>query len=224
VKALWQRYTTWFDQRAQRERVILAVAILGSVLLLGVDYWAGPALKEARTLAAQAQQNSRTAADMEAQAAQLQVQLKDPDAALRAELEQVKRRLADQEPRFRDVARSLVSAAEMPAFLESLLARNQGVQMVSLRTLPPKPVIEREPPKTAAAAAPPGAEANIYKHGMQIRLSGSFRELVGYLADLEKAPQQVIWGAMDLSVAEYPRAVLSLTVYTISLDKAWLTL
>ncbi|MCK9284930.1 MAG: hypothetical protein M0P39_11665 [Rhodocyclaceae bacterium] len=223
---LWRKYQAWFDRRAPRERSILALTILGSILLLGVDYWAGPAFSEVRKLGAQAKQNRQTANELEAQIPLLQMQVKDPDASTRLSLDQLKKQIAEQEPRFRNVERSLVAANKMPEFLESILARNRALQLVSLHTLPPVPVIERAQSGEKKPAAMPaaGAEANLYKHGVEIRLAGSYRDLIAYLSELEKAPQQVIWGAMDISVAEYPRTVLALTVYTLSLDKAWLTL
>jgi MSHA biogenesis protein MshJ len=44
-----------------------------------------------------------------------------------------------------------------------------------------------------------------------------------YLTELEKMPTQMFWGEAGLSVEKYPNAVLTLTLYTLSLDKAWLT-
>jgi MSHA biogenesis protein MshJ len=35
--------------------------------------------------------------------------------------------------------------------------------------------------------------------------------------------EQVFWGGIELSVAEYPQSVLKLTIYTLSLEKSWLT-
>jgi MSHA biogenesis protein MshJ len=33
----------------------------------------------------------------------------------------------------------------------------------------------------------------------------------------------MFWGEVSLSVEKYPDAVMTLTVYTLSLDKTWLT-
>jgi len=44
-----------------------------------------------------------------------------------------------------------------------------------------------------------------------------------YLAELEKLPSHMFWGEASLSVEHYPEAVLTVTVYTLSLDKTWLT-
>jgi len=47
--------------------------------------------------------------------------------------------------------------------------------------------------------------------------------MLNYLAALEKMPAQMFWGEISFSVDKYPDAVLTLTLYTLSLDKTWLT-
>ena len=53
-------------------------------------------------------------------------------------------------------------------------------------------------------------------------MTGSYLDLLAYLKDLEKLPNQMYWGKLDLTVAAYPQVTLKLSVYTLSLDPAWL--
>lgn len=226
LKAYWQRYHAWFAARQPRERAIVALAVLGGILFLGYSYAIEPALlasrRDARSAAAAHAATSQATAAAEA----LAKQNLDPDAPLRAELQRIQGQMADQSRSFEAVDRSLVPPAKVPALLESLLARSRTLQLVSLRTLPPSPVIERKAAKgegaTASANVP--AAPNLFKHGVEIRIAGTYADLLGYLDSLESAPQRLIWGRMDLAVAEYPRSVLTLTVYTLSLEKSWLVL
>ena len=41
---------------------------------------------------------------------------------------------------------------------------------------------------------------------------------------LEKLQQKLLWGQLSYRVIEYPRAELTLTVYTLSPDRTWLAL
>ena len=66
-------------------------------------------------------------------------------------------------------------------------------------------------------------EGPLYKHGVEITVVGSYADLLAYLVELEKMPQRVLWNSVKLTVEDYPRARLTLTVYTLSLDKAWLS-
>ena len=63
---------------------------------------------------------------------------------------------------------------------------------------------------------------NIYRHGLEVRLAGSYADLLDYVAELERTPQRLLWGGMMLSVTTYPRSELTLTVYTLSRDRDWL--
>jgi len=53
-------------------------------------------------------------------------------------------------------------------------------------------------------------------------VSGSYLDLLAYLKDLEKLPNQLYWGKLDLNAAAYPQVTLKLSVYTLSLNLAWL--
>jgi len=124
----------------------------------------------------------------------------------------------------------MVSPARMRGFLEDLLARNRGIELLELKTLPPQPV--GAPAKTSVAAAsgvgvvPETAESNagIWQHGIELKLAGSYNDLFGYLSALEAMPQRLMWNSVSLTVEKYPRNVLVLRVYTLSLDKNWLVM
>lgn len=235
MKQAWQRYRAWFAARNRREQVIVFVAVLAGILMIGYTYGVEPALLGAARDARATGELAATSAANRQAAAALRAQGRDPDAAVRAELEQLRAQLAAQAERFQAVERSLVPPEKMGGLLESLLARSRGLQLVSLQTLPPTPVLEQKTAATAAPGAaakpasppPPAAaagEGGLYKHGVELKVSGTYAELVAYLAELESAPQRLIWGRLDLVAEQYPRSQMTLTVYTLSLESSWLIL
>jgi MSHA biogenesis protein MshJ len=46
--------------------------------------------------------------------------------------------------------------------------------------------------------------------------------LHSYLARLEALPWQLFWGKVTLDAGEHPKLRLTLTLHTLSLNKAWL--
>jgi MSHA biogenesis protein MshJ len=46
--------------------------------------------------------------------------------------------------------------------------------------------------------------------------------LLAYVRDLEQLPTQLYWASLELDAADYPKVAMKLTVYTLSLDRAWL--
>ena len=106
----------------------------------------------------------------------------------------------------------------------------------------PKTMAKTKPRLMACSAASrhpwPGAKApakeaqdkpaervfDLYRHGVEIRLEGSYDDLQVYMAQLEKLPQRLLWGELVYRVIDYPRAEIRLTLYSLSPDKAWLAL
>jgi MSHA biogenesis protein MshJ len=110
----------------------------------------------------------------------------------------------------------------MPALLEQMLKRNGRLQLVAMNTLPVTPFIEQAADATIAQAPVAGQERQMYKHGVQITVRGSYADLLQYLTALEKLPTRMFWGVAKMNVVQYPSVELTLTLYTLSLDKTWL--
>ena len=58
-------------------------------------------------------------------------------------------------------------------------------------------------------------------HGVEVVVEGRYLDLVAYLERLERQPWDLFWGSTQL-YADYPRSRLKLTLYTLSLERAWL--
>lgn len=218
--ALWQRYVAWFGARNSRERAIVAAAALFLIVYPAYLYVIEPALLATSRLAAQAQQQRGLAAQLQSQIPVLQAQARDPDTALKKTLDDLARQIAKQEPRFKAVEQTVVPASQVAELLERLLARNSALQLVSLRSLPPAALLERKPGQDAKA----GPLANVYSHGIEIAVSGSYADLLAYLDQIERSPQRVLWGKLALDASDHSHIVMTLTLNTLSLDQAWLAL
>ena len=72
----------------------------------------------------------------------------------------------------------------------------------------------------SAIAATVGVDALLV--GQVAKLEGSYQELTAYLERLEQAKPKLLWSSVSLSAEDHPRLVLTLTVYSLSLERAWL--
>lgn len=226
LKARWNEWASRFAALQQREKLMVAGAVLVVILFGGYSFWIEPAqLQKARLEKAIAQQQSEQQ--------QLQTQLAalakggDPDAANRVALEQLQQELVAAERDIRGFDRVLVTPAQAPQLLQTLLARHRGLSLVSLTTLPPQPLVPQraaqDDGKGAAKEAPRAASGtNIYKHGIEIKVAGGYHDLLAYVGELESGPQKLLWGGMRLAVQQHPLSELTLTVYTLSLEETWL--
>jgi len=226
MKALWLKLAGRYDALSTRERWMVAAALLGAILLLGSMLLIEPAMRRA-TLAERASAEQRQQlAGLQAQIVALQSPGRDPDVAARAELDGLKKQLGELGSRLTAMEGALVPPERMSGLLEDLIRRDSGLRLLSLRTLPVTPLLDKPGAKAPAgdkSAELPVPAAGLYKHGVEIRLEGGYLELAAYLARLEKSPQKLLWSNVSLSAEKHPKLVLTLTVFTLSLDRTWLT-
>lgn len=154
----------------------------------------------------------------------------NPNAALQSRLLAIKEQLNRVDLLLQEKQLQFISPHEIPQVLKAILLQNRKLQLVSLNNLPTEPLVEPILTDDAQSTGQvgssvqvqPDAELQIFKHGVEITVQGGYFDLLAYLDELEKIPSQMFWDHVSLSVNEYPSAVLTLTVYTLSLDKTWL--
>lgn len=227
--AAWQAK---FDALSLRERLMVAIAafaatyFLVDALLLGGWQRQNAGIKA--TLLEQRAESARTAAQVQEQ----QVRAgSHPDALARARIREIEQKIAAIDASLQSSSKQLVPPERMASLLEDLLKGNKRLQLVKLATLPAEALLAREPASGAAQAAEPMQAAaeqpagqNIFKHGVELTLRGNYFDMLDYLAQIEALPWQMYWGRLRLEARDYNHPVLTLTLYTLSLDKTWLTI
>jgi MSHA biogenesis protein MshJ len=219
MRQVWQQWVRRLDALSERERVLIFLAGLAVVLTVAYIAAIEPALKQRRVLSARMldQQAQLIAADAQKQAL-ARTLAQDPDAPVREQIAGKQRELSELDTQLAGLQRTLIGPDRMAVVLEQLIGPERGVRLVSLRNLPAAPLLDKG---DAAAPADKAAEQHVYKHGVEVVVEGSYASLLAYVARLEHQPWQVYWGKTVLS-ADYPKVVVALTLYTLSLDRAWL--
>ena len=225
MKETWNKYAARIDALVLRERLmVFGAAILVSVYLVFVLF-IEPAQKREKLLASQMRQQQTELQNLQQQAQLLGKRLSDPDEAARTRRTDLQSQIATIDNSLKSMQHSLVPAQRMNGLLQDMLARSPRLQLVSMRTLPLSTLVE----KRAGAADMPAADkqqlasdGNVFKHGVEVRLSGNYADLYDYLARLEGLPTRMFWSRVSLNAEDYPRVTLTVTIYTLSLDKAWL--
>ena len=229
MKQYWKKLAAHIDAMSLRERIIILVmavvvlAVLMNALLLA------PLLAQQARLSRQLKQDEVRIAAVHGQMEALaQARGNDPEAVKRARLQALKQQLAQMDEALRGMQKGLVQPEKMALLLEDILTRNGRLQLVSLKTLPAGGIAgsgEKAGEPQKDKPAPTAAEsALVYKHGVELVVRGGYADLLDYLTQLESLPWRMFWGGARLSVEEYPQATLTLTLYTLSLDKAWLSI
>lgn len=159
----------------------------------------------------------------------------DPDAQNKQRIAELQTQLQALKSAQSQLNVSLVSPEKMPALLRDLLSKNGKLKLIALNTLPPQNLVE-QPAKLAdgsnvqsapAQVAPNQVitqESTLFKHGVEITVEGRYLDLLEYVAAIENMHWHVLWNRAELSAKSFPNNQLKLTVYTLSLDKTWLSI
>ena len=211
---LLQKYADSIDAMALRERILFFATVALVVMTLLQVFLLNPVLSRRNQLSSQIAHQEEETKAMQAQI-QSMVGPRAPDqnALNRAKLEDLRKQMSQLDAQFERRQKQFVAPQMMTGMLESLIGKNRKLQLVSLRNLPGTSL--------STGAARGGHE--IYRHTVELRVKGGYFDLLDYLAALERMPQRVFWDGFELSAAQYPQSVLTLTVYTLSPEKSWLT-
>ena len=231
MKNWWRTYAIRIDAMSPRERAMVFLAAVAVPVFLLYILFIDPALTRVQALTAKMTQQQVELQALQIRMQALEKQRAEPDAAQVARRDDSKRRIAEIDATLKNLQSGLVPAQRMNALLQDVLKRNSRLQLIALSTLPVTPLVEKRiaGEKSAAAATAPKSpdkpavqSSNVFKHGVQITLKGSYVDLHDYLAGLEKLQWRMFWSRASLNADDYPRLTLTVTIYTLSLEKAWL--
>jgi MSHA biogenesis protein MshJ len=214
------------DGFSLRERVLVFAAAAFLVASLIDSVFLQPLLSKQKIVLGQVVQQQEKMKEVQAQMNSiLQAQQANANSPQRERIRVLRQQIAEGDEYLKSRRDKLVPPEKMAQLLEQVLNKNGHLQLVSLETLPVSLLIE--PPGDADSKAKEtvrldNLEKQIYKHGVKITVRGSYADLLQYLASLEKLPTQMFWGVAKMDVVQHPTAELSLTLYTLSLDKTWL--
>lgn len=212
-----RRLGTRIDAMSLRERTIMFVSLLVALFLLA-DQVLFPGLRvQQKRLEKQTSDQLVQLNTINDQIARIvRENTEDPDLALRERLGELKKRYAELEASSADITRGLVSPRDMTRMAQTLLRDNGALQLMKAENLPAEviPLLETD---KAATTGP-----SVYRHGLRLQVKGRYADIVRYLHTLERLNWRVMWGEVNLETRKYPVTTATLTLYTLSLDKAWI--
>jgi MSHA biogenesis protein MshJ len=237
MKQYWQQTVLKVDSLSLRERIILfslmsvVIICLFTVTVFDKQF---AHIKQLSRQISQARSDIDKARD---EVRQVLINYQDPDAGNRQRLKALQQELPAMRDSLIGLQKGLVSPDRMTLLLQDLIKGNVGLSLVSLKTLPVENLamqgltnltVSNAKEALAAAATAlvtkPEHTAAVYTHGVEIVVEGSYMEILDYINQLESMPWQLLWGKAKLEVKEYPTSTMTLTVYSLSLDRKWLNL
>ena len=226
MKQLYLKLSARIDALTLRERGMVFGAGAAAIVFVGYHLMLSPLFAKQAGLRARIAQQQNNIGGIDAEITQkLQAFAVDPDASGRARLAAIKTDIEAMGNGLRTMQKGLVAPDRIVPLLELILKSNGRLRLLSMKTLPVSSLND-----AARAAAGPDAAPIVkpsellYRHGVELSVRGNYLDMVNYMSALEAMPTQLFWGKAQLAVEEYPNARLTLTLYTLSLDRKWMKL
>ena len=212
-----QRYADRLDAMSLRERVLIFLAAAVVIVAIADSALFDPISRRQKVNSQRIHQQEDEIRTMQGQVqAYAQARTGDNANAKQQRLEKRKLELAALDRELAARRSELVPPERMAKMLYEIVKRNPDIELVSLRSLPATGLTQ-----SLMAILGSGGLA-LYRHGIEITVSGSYLKMLAYVSQLERLPAKIMWGNMELQAGAYPAVTLKITLYTLSPEKTWL--
>jgi len=117
--------------------------------------------------------------------------------------------LSEATARLHSQAAGLVPPQHMTRVIHDVLSREQGVTLISLRSLPSYALVEGDGP---------------YVHTVELTLQGHYLDVLTYLQALEGLSWHFYWQSLALDATHYPTTRVTVRLGTVSMSRDWIAL
>ena len=196
-----------------RERIIMT-GVLVFVFVGIVDFtMLQPNAKDRKKIESGLTSINNEMSALTGQIEKLELALKnDPNRLLAESIDSLVQKIGQVDSRIEQETGGMISPEKMPYVLGELLSEKSGLSVQSIETKSAVNILGEEEGKTSENPA-------IYQHGVELKLQGSFFQLMHYLEAIERYPVKLIWNELDYTIDQYPKGALVLNISTLSLQE-----
>lgn len=220
MKQQWEQWSLKVMEMSQRERLMLLAAAIGLIWAVCDALVLTPAQKNQKAYRAEIATKRDEVSRLQLQQVDIiNASKADPDADKKRHVEELQNKIRIMDARLQEMQSELIPPERMPSVLEHVLQRDRSIRLVSLETLPVSSLQEAVSDPKA-----PASDLGIYKHAFRVRIEGGYLDLIRYVSALETSRWKMNWDELKLEAGAYPKSTLTLTLYTLSLDRTWLSI
>ena len=89
----------------------------------------------------------------------------------------------------------------------------KGIKLKAFTSIAPTPLLEVGEEK----------KMNLYSHGIKLEFTGDYFSVLRFVEAVENMPNKLYWRSMDYKVDAYPKAAITLELYTLSINKDFIS-
>lgn len=239
-----QRYQHWrdrFELLSVRERAIIVFAVLAGLYTMWNITVMTPVHKKQQTLITEINKWQSQIKSIDNKITQItQAMTGAGEAGSMLRIKKLKDEIVKINQIKKDITVGFIRPEQMAEVLKGLLKKEPGLKLVRMQSLGVEslfPVADKQGKsgkQNTSVAKQMVAEVKVdpsekqlmkpevYKHGIVLEFRGDYVSTVNYLQNLEALPWKFYWDGMAYEVQEYPYAMVTVNVFTLSLDKDWI--
>lgn len=204
-----------FDKRLLNERRLIIVAVLALIWMVFDAVWLTPGFKQLQDGRKRAQAELAAVESLQTEVQRLTLDHISQQRQAELEIRQIQTRLAQGGAELARQQALLVPASQMADLLRGLLEQNGQLRLIAMRTMPPQEVMLSQSDMSHSMGLP----SRLYRHRIEMTVSGSYLSLVRWLQDIENMPRKLMWDQINLQVVAPSPPQLTFSVHTYSPDR-----
>jgi MSHA biogenesis protein MshJ len=209
------------DQMTFRERMLILIACLVAIHQAWDSLVWIPMVNQQEAMYAQEEEIANELQSIQATLSSLSSKAQaDPNKSLKQQSDAIDDQIKTVEAYIENETASLIKPPEMAKLLAEIFKSQEGLQLVSLDKARATPLLA--PELDPATKEPLPVKYQIYRHDFTIQFRGSYMATLAYMKALESIDGQFFWGAVEYSSDEFPKGLVTINLYTLSLNEGWI--
>ncbi|MFB2660765.1 MSHA biogenesis protein MshJ [Shewanella mangrovisoli] len=213
MKAQFEQLAQKFDALSQRERGLIALAVLVLVAMsayMPIESLWKQQYSTAQQVKALEQENKISMQQIDLYRQRLAM---DPNQDYRQRLNLLQQQNQEIDAQLNEQMVDMVPADYMPELLGNLLGQVQGIKLLKFTSVTPVPLL----------AVGEEKKLNLYSHGIRMSLEGDYFSVLRFVEAVEAMPDKLYWKRLDYKVADYPKGKIDIELYTLSINKDFIS-
>lgn len=213
MKAQFEQLAQKFDVLSQRERGLIALAVLVLVAMsayMPIESLWKQQYSTAQQVKALEQENKISMQQIDLYQQRLAM---DPNHDYRQRLNLLQQQNQEIDAQLNEQMVDMVPADYMPELLGNLLGQVQGIKLLKFTSVTPVPLL----------AVGEEKKLNLYSHGIRMSLEGDYFSVLRFVEAVEAMPDKLYWKRLDYKVADYPKGKIDIELYTLSINKDFIS-
>ena len=144
---------------------------------------------------------------------------RDPNAFIRTRITALEQDLREVDSTLLNLYGELILPQQMAGVLTEILQGETTLRLISFENLEPESLMDDE---EAQLQGFDDEQINVYRHGLRMVFEGDYLETIRFLRRVEGLYTSFFWDNLDFEVIEYPRASITLNIFTLSTQRGFI--